>query len=245
MAVSSSGITSSNPTGALASVPTVTIWSASDLGANESVSGESIMQYQNARRNTPSLNKWTNIVDTSVNINASLDSSGDWNYILPRDTWLNTSYFDSSSYSGYQLFIQNFGAQNGAIGDQASFTLQTELEVEFMQPAFQSNASSFTVESFGIRMITNPDASDPTALRSYIFDRYQVKVDPISGERQFIITLKREDGQSGSLTFTNLELRNAIETGTSAPYFGGRPIVYDGPMPPREIPSVNFEIINE
>jgi hypothetical protein len=58
------------------------------------------------------------------------------------------------------------------------------------------------------------------------------------------IRLTRQDAQPGSLTFTNLELRAAIESGTSGSYFGGRPIIYDGPMPPREIPAIDFEVTN-
>lgn len=228
---------------AINSVPTSTIWTAADLGANESISGESIMQYQNVKRNTPSLNRWTNIVDTRCNINTSLDSSGTWNYILPNNTWLNTSYFNSSSYSGYQLFIQNFGIQSQTPEFQTSYTVQTELFVEFMQPAFQSNPSNFTIEAFGMRMVVQPDANDATDLRIYTFDRYQVQTNS-SGEREFSIHLVRQDGQSGSLTFTGTQLRNAIATGTSTPYFGGRPIIYDGPMPPMEIPTIDYEIIN-
>lgn len=229
---------------ALNNVPTAVIWSASDLGANESISGESIMQYQNVKRNTPSLNKWTNIIDTSCNVNASLQSGASWNFILPRDTWLNTSYFDSSSYSGYQLFIQNFGTQNNAVASQPAFTVQTELIVEFMQPAFQTTTSSFTVEAFGIQMVTQPDAADPTVLRTYAFNKYQVLTNP-AGEREFKITLKRQDGIPGSLVFTNTQLREAIITGTSGIYFDGRPIKYDGPLPPKGIPDVNYEVINE
>eukprot|EP01084_Bolivina_argentea_P071267 129598_1 len=102
-------------------VATNLIWTASDLGANESVSGETIMQYSNAKKNTCSLNKWTNIVNTACNINAKLNSSGASNYILPRNTWLNTSYYNSSDYSGYQIFIQNFGAQNEGTSSQAFY----------------------------------------------------------------------------------------------------------------------------
>lgn len=224
-------------------VATNVIWTAADLGANESVSGETIMQYSNARKNTCSLNKWTNIVNTACNINAKLNSSEAWNYILPRNTWLNTSFYNSDSYSGYQIFIQNFGAQNLALNSQAAFTVNTELIVEFMQPAFQSNASSFTVQAFDMKMVTEPNSSDPSEKRTYVFEKYTVERDA-QGVRDFIIRFVREDGGSGSLTFTGAQLRNAIQTGTSAPYFGGRPIIYDGPMPPREIPPLNYEVNN-
>lgn len=236
--------TSLSGTSAINAALTSTIWTAADLGANESISGETIMQYQNAKRNTPSLNRWTNIVDTRVNINSKLNSTGSNNFILPTSTWLNTSYFDSSTYSGYQLFIQNFGLQSNSVENQPSYTLQTEIFVEFMQPAFQNNASNFTVEAFGIKMVVQPDASDPAVKRNYIFQGYIVTTNATTLEREFLIYLKREDGVPGIITFTGLELRNAIITGTSAPYFGDRPIIYDGPMPPLEIPDVDFEIIN-
>eukprot|EP01084_Bolivina_argentea_P316940 549467_1 len=236
--------TSLSGTSALNSAITSTIWTAADLGANESISGETIMQYQNAKRNTPSLNKWTNIVDTRVNVNSKLNSTGSNNFILPTSTWLNTSYYDSSDYSGYQLFIQNFGLQPNSVENQPSYTLQTEIFVEFLQPAFQNNASNFTVEAFNMKMTVQPNASDPTDTRTYIFKSYSVSPNTTTLEREFLIHLKREDGLSGTLTFNGLALRNAIITGTSAPYFSGRPIVYDGPMPPLEIPDVDFEIIN-
>lgn len=225
-------------------VPTAVIWTAADLGSNESISGETIMQYQNAKRNTINVNKWTNIVDTTCNINASLDTSGSYNYILPRSTWLNTSYFNSSSYSGYQLFIQNYGSQQNTVVNQPSFTVQTELIVEFLQPAFQTSTTSFTAEAFNMRMTVQESANDPSVLRTYIFDRLLVGTDAVTNERVMSIRLTREDGVAGSLTFSNLELRSAIETGTSGSYFGGRPIIYDGPMPPREIPAIDFEVNN-
>eukprot|EP01084_Bolivina_argentea_P168479 292162_1 len=232
---------------ALNNVPTTTVWTAADLGSNESISGETIMQYQNVKRNTPSLNKWTCVVDTSCNVNASLDTSTNSSYILPASTWLNTSLYNSSSYSGYQIFIQNFGIQNNTVDFQTSYTIQTELEIEFMQPAFQNNASNFTVEAFGMKMVTQPDANNPTDLRTYVFEKYNVfthQSGASAGQREFSIRLTRQDGLPGSLTFTGEELRNAIITGTSTPYFSGRPILYDGPMPPKEIPAITYEVVN-
>lgn len=225
-------------------VPTAVIWTASDLGRNESISGETIMQYQNAKRNTINANKWTNIVDTTCNVNASLDSTKNYNYILPRSTWLNTSMFDSSSYSGYQLFIQNYGSQQNSPTYQPSFTLTTELIVEFLQPAFQTTTSNFTAEAFEMRMVVQESATDPSVLRTYVFNRLYVGKNAVTNEREMSIRLTREDGLAGSLTFSNIELRSAIESGTSGSYFGGRPIIYDGPMPPRDIPAIDFEVNN-
>lgn len=233
-----------NPTGSpnatIDFVPSTTIWSAADFGSNETVSGESIMQYQTAKKNTISLNKWVKIISTGCRINASLDSSGDWNFILPSNTWINTSKFDSSFYSGYQLFIQNFGTQNLGTTFQPAFTVNTELLVEFKQPAFQTNPSTFTTQIFNLLMIVQPDAADPTVLRNYVFQSYNVGM--VLGVRQITIRLKREDGVPGSIIYTGDQLRDAIITGTSGIHFGGRPIIYDGPMPPKEIPEIDYDI---
>merc|ERR1719350_2162596 len=52
-------------------VSNTTIWTAADYGSNESLSGETIMQYQNAKKNTLNLNKWTTVVDTPCKINGT------------------------------------------------------------------------------------------------------------------------------------------------------------------------------
>jgi hypothetical protein len=233
--------TSANPVGGLASVPSTVVWTAADYGANESVSGETIMQYQNAKKNAISLNKFVRIVDTKSRLNLTPGSTSGSNLILPADTWVNTAVFASSDYSGYQLFIQNFGTQNGAVEDQPAYTRVTELVIEFMQPAFQNNASAFSSRAFDIVMVTQPDSSDPTDKRTYVFHRLTVQ-ENASGEREMLINLNRQDGVAGSLTFTSGELRDAISTGTSGQYFGGRPIIYDGPFPPTDIPDLDFEL---
>jgi len=235
MAQSSSGDSTSN---AMTNATSSTVWTAADFGANESVSGVTIMQYQNAKKNTPSLNKWTNIVDTTTRINSKLVGSNTYDFIMPGNTMVNTTNFDSSFYSGYQLFIQNFGTQNQSLEYQPSYTLITKLEVEFLQPAFQNLPSTFVANAFGIRMVTKPT---PETERVYVFDRILVEKNE-DGIREMTIRLSREDGEPGSLTFTAAELREAIATGTSGQYFSGRHIVYDGPYPPREIPDQDFQI---
>lgn len=224
-------------------VSNTTIWTAADYGSNEDYPGSSLMQYQNAKKNTLSLNKFTSIVDTPCRINASLgDSSKKYNFILDASTWVNTSHFDSSSYSGYQMFIQNFGSQSYEPGKQPSMTIVTEIIVEFLQPAFQASASTFSTNCFNMKMVTQPDSSDPTIKRAYVFNWY--KVHEVNGVREFTIHLIREDGESGSLTFSNTELRDAIRSGTSGQYFNGRRATYDGPMPPLNIPAVDFSFGN-
>jgi len=238
MAQSASGDSATN---AMTNATSSTVWTAADFGANESVSGVTIMQYQNAKKNTPSLNKWTNIVDTTSRINSKLTGNYNYDFIMPGNTMVNTSNFDSSFYSGYQLFIQNFGSQNQSVEYQPSYTLITQLEVEFLQPAFQNLPSTFVSNAFTMRMVAKPT---PDSERVYVFDRILVEKDEY-GNRQMFIRLTREDGEPGSLTFTSAELRNAIATGTSGAYFSGRSIVYDGPYPPREIPDQDFQITTD
>lgn len=225
-------------TNAINNATSSTIWTAADFGANESVSGVTIMQYQNAKKNTPSLNKWTNIVDTTTRINSKLTGGYDYDFIMPGSLMVNTTNFDSSFYSGYQLFIQNFGTQNQAVDYQPVYTLITTLEVEFLQPAFQNLPSTFVANAFSIKMVTKP-TEDTT--RTYVFDRIIVEKND-EGVREMTIRLTREDGEPGSLTFTAAELREAIASGTSGQYFSGRHIIYDGPYPPREIPTYDFSI---
>lgn len=230
-----------NFTNSINNATSSTIWTAADFGANESVSGVTIMQYQNAKKNTPSLNKWTNIVDTTTRVNSKLTGSNNYDFIMPANLMVNTTNFDSSFYSGYQLFIQNFGTQNQSIDYQPTYTLITTLEVEFLQPAFQNLPSTFVANAFAIRMVTKPT---PESERTYVFDRIMVEKNE-DGVREMTIRLTREDGEPGSLTYTSAELRDAIATGTSGQYFSGRHIIYDGPYPPREIPNHDFSITAE
>lgn len=220
-------------------VSNTTIWTAADFGANETISGETIMQYQNAKKNTLSLNNWKCVVDTPCRINGTPIPGVNHHFIYPAGMWISTSLYDSSSYSGYQLFVQNFGSQSYEPGKQPAITVVTELIVEFMQPAFQNNASSFSARAFGIRLTVQPDSSDLSILRTYLFNWFRVHTNS-EGKREFEIHLVREDGESGSLTYNNVELREAIHTGTSGKYFNGRRALYDGPVPPLEVPELDF-----
>jgi len=224
---------------------TSTVWTAADLGANEGVSGETIAQYSNVKKNTPSLNKWTKIVDTQSLINFKPGYTSGFKYILPSNVWLNTGEAGadaSADYSGYQLFIQSFGTEGLELGLQPCFTLITELDCEFRQPAFQNNASTFSSHAFNMKMITQPDPADPTDLRTYVFNRITVSKNPITDERQMIIRLVREDGVAGSLTYNSEQLREAIINGNSGIYFDARPITYDGPLPPTAIPEIDYDL---
>jgi hypothetical protein len=219
------------------------VWTAADFGANETVSGTSIMQYQNAKKNTCSLNKWTPIVNTGVRYNFTPNTTEGYDVILPADTWLNTAngIAASKNYSGYQLFIQNFGTQSLSVGYQPSFTIIEEYDCEFMQPAFQNNASTFSTLAFSMKMWVLPDPNSEET-RQYNFDRIMVGSNPVTGEREMVIRLVRDDGLPGSLTYTAAALRAAIASGRSGQYFNDRRIVYDGPTPPRAIPDQDYDL---
>lgn len=222
------------------SVANTVVWTAADYGANESATGQQIMQYQNAKRNTLNLNRWTYIIDTPCRINSSLGkvSLSDSAFIMPNNLWVNTTEFISTFYSGYQLFIQDFASRDIAVDKVPEYTLVTEYFVEFMQPAFQNTPSSFATRAFAIRMVTLPDAGDLTITRPYVFQYYRAEKE--NDELVLKIHMVREDGQPGSLTYTAGELREAITSGTSGKYFGGRRATYDGPLPPLQPPTLEY-----
>jgi hypothetical protein len=214
----------------LNTVANTVVWTAADFGMNENISGTTIMQYQNAKRNTLNLNKWTNIVNTGSRINAKLSGNTDYSFILDPTTWVNTTEYSSSFYSGYQLFIQSFGAQNLQPTITPSYTIQTELVVEFMQPAFQNTASGFTSRIFDASLSVIPDATDPDVYRKYIFERVLVEPDA-NGNREYTVLFKRADGIAGNLAYKSAELLDVYNRGKSGAYFGDRRAVYEGPVP--------------
>jgi len=223
-------INSTSSASPLNTVANTVVWTAADFGNNETVSGTTIMQYQNAKRNTLSLNKWTPIVNTASRVNAKLQGAHSYSFIMPSSVWVNTTEYNSNFYSGYQLFIQSFGAQTLQPGSTPAYTLQTELEVEFMQPAFQNTASSFTSRIFDVKLSVIPDSGLPDTYRDYIFERVIVEPND-SGDREYKVLLKRADGQPGNLTYTSGELLQVYEQGKSGQYFGNRRAIYSGPVP--------------
>lgn len=214
----------------LNTVANTVVWTAADFGNNESVSGTTIMQYQNAKRNTLSLNKWTPIVNTAARVNAKLEGSNNYSFIMPNSTWVNTTQFSSEFYSGYQLFIQSFGAQTLQPGSTPAYTIQTELVVEFMQPAYQNTASTFTSRIFDAKLAVIPEGNEPDTFRNYIFERIIVEPDA-TGNREYQVLFKREDGQPGNLAYTSEEFNTLYETGKSGQYFNNRRCIYEGPQP--------------
>lgn len=204
------------------------IWTAPDYGTNETVSGESIMQYQNAKRNTLSLNSWKQIVNTDSRINASLDTNGDWNFIMARDTWVNTSKYDSSFYSGYQLFIQQPGFQNFSPSTLPAFNLQTTLVVEFLQPAFQAAPSTFTQRVFqAILKVQLSPITDPGVFTTYKFSGMKTFADPVDQTRKYKVTFVDVTDNTSFLHFDDEEMLTLYQDRT----FNNVAIIYDGPKP--------------
>jgi len=79
-------------------VSNTTIWTAADYGSNESMTGAQLMQYQNVKKNTLSLNKFVTVVDTDCRINGSIGSTvNDYDFIYPPGMWINTTVFASHS----------------------------------------------------------------------------------------------------------------------------------------------------
>jgi len=211
------------------------IFTAPDYGKNEQVSGKELLQYQNCKRTSPSLNGFKCIVDTGTRINCSLGTAGNRSnlsstFIMPPSTWINTEKYNSSFYSGYQLFIQSPGFENTTPSAIPGFTLQTELTVEFMQPAFQSSPSSFGERVYDITLEVIPDSSDPDSTRKYVFERLTAERNA-NGDKEYNVHLVRDDGQPGSLTYTGSELYDVYATGGSGQYFNNRRAIYSGPTP--------------
>lgn len=199
------------------------VWTAADWGLNETVSGVSIMSYQNARCHTLSLNSMKKVVDTSTRLNLTSTTPL---AIMPSNAWLDTSTDQGSNrYNGFQLFARMPGvnANNYLPEIQVVF----EVDVQFKQPAYQNRPNSFEADIVGSQLVTNPNSADPTDLRTYTC--VKVELDASGYNYRF----ERVDGQSGSLTFDQTEMWEVYIFGNSGPYFGGRAATYTGP-PPRK-----------
>lgn len=221
-------VSSSSSFSPINTVAGTNVWTAADYGSNETVSGESIMQYQNAKRNTLSLNSWKQIVNTDARINCSLDSAGDWNFIMAKDTWVNTSKYDSSFYSGYQLFIQQPGFQNFSPTTLPAFNLQTTLVIEFMQPAFQSAPSTFTTRVFDAELQVQLDPIlQPGVYTTYSFRGMKTFKDPIDGSRKYTVTFVQDGAPAVTINFSDDELLELYRDRV----YNGAPVIYDGPKP--------------
>jgi hypothetical protein len=211
----------------LNTVANTTIWTAADLGANESACGRQLLQYQNAKRNTLSLNKWTKIVDTTCNINCSLTTiegtSNKSRFILPRSTWVNTdSGLDSKMYSGFQIFIQNFASRTVSPNHAPSFQLQHEIQVEFLQPSYQALPSTFSHRfmSHNIRVLLNAG------------DTVFTELTPKSITQSVQGTIMTFEHAGINYPFTSEQISNIIQHNEADNRFGNRRAQYDGTIPP-------------
>jgi len=199
------------------------IWTAADWSFNESISGETIMSYNNAKCHTLSLNGIKTVANTTCRINQQNMTP---KTILSSKQWLDTSEdlsAQSNNYSGVQFFAR----MNGVSSTNYLPSLQIifEYDVEFKQPAYQNRPSTFESEIVGSKLITIPDGSQPESTRTYLVDYYTMND---SGN---IYHLVREDGEPGTLTYTQVEFWEMWQTRTSGKYFGGRDVVYIGPEP--------------
>jgi hypothetical protein len=215
----------------LDAVAAMQLWTAADFSANETVSGTSIMSYNNARVNTVSFNALKTIINTQTRVNSS---SNNPLTILPNTTWLDSSSdMTTSKYSGFQLFARMPGVS--ATNYLPEFQLIFEYDIEFKQPAFQNRPSTFEAEFVGSKLEVIPAASSPDEFRSYDIVSYTMDA---SGND---IRLERSDGQPGSLNYTQEEFWEVYVNQTSGSYFGNRKIIYTGPEPRKPLgwsPSV-------
>jgi len=148
----------------LSALDATVVWTAPDYSSSD-IAGGSIIDYHNARAHSISLNGLKKIVDTEVRLNISDGNRA----LLPKTTWLDTANVSQAdtSYSGYQLFIQNFSTSFFTLDAQPAYLLITEMDVEFMQPAFQNVtgvAQPLPVssqESAALERLHRPVASDP------------------------------------------------------------------------------------
>lgn len=201
------------------------IWTAADLSANETISGESILSYNNAKVNTLSLNNFTKLVNMKPQVN---DETATPLTILPRSTWLDTSADQQTAqYSGFQLYavMQGMNATNY----RPKFTIIYEYEVEFKQPAYQNRPSTFEMDIVGALLEVVPDASLPEEFREYACTKYTI--DANGNDYRF----ERTDGIAGSLNFTQSEFFTLYVQQRSGSYFGDREIRYTGPTPRKPI----------
>jgi len=206
----------------LDAVAAMQCWVVADLSSNETVSGVSIMSYNNARCTTLSLNGLTTVCNTRSKLN---DYSTTPHSLLPYSTWLDTQEDLSDSkvkYSGFQLFVKMpFTLSNDY---RPMIQVIIEYDVEFKQPAWQNRPSTFELDIVGGILEVQP-VSSSTDLRAYKCISY--KIDGDGGDYRF----ERVDEEPGSLNFTQEEFWEVYYYQTSGSYFGGRPIRWTGPIP--------------
>jgi len=199
------------------------IWTAADFSFNETVSGVSIMSYNNARCHTLSLNGIKTVANTACRINQQNITP---KTILSSGQWLDTSTDmtgNGNQYSGVQLFARMDGMSSTNYIPRLQLIF--EYDVEFKQPAYQNRPTAFEQDIVGSTLTVIPDGSQPTALREYKVDYYQISA---TGNLYHLV---RSDEEPGTLTYTQAEFWDVYRTRKSGKYFSDRPADYVGPEP--------------
>lgn len=202
----------------------VQVWTAADWGLNETLSGVSIMSYNNARCSTLSLNEIKTVVNTTTRLNLGGESPL---AIMPTSAWLDTSTDQGTNrYNGFQLFARMPGmnANNYLPEIQVIF----EVDCEFKQPAFQNRPTTFEQEIIGSTLEVQPAENDP-ATRMYNVTEVKQTANGLE------YRLLRSDGEPGSLTYTGEEMYSVWTFANSGPYFSGRGASWTGPQPRRPL----------
>lgn len=206
----------------------IMVWTAADLGANETISGVSLQSYNNAVCNTLSYNSLKPIVNTKARINTFGSTP---RMIMPSTTWLDTAADTTTvSYSGFQMFAQMYGLS--ATAYLPKIQLIFEIEVEFKQPAYQNRPTLFEAEFVGSTLKTIPDATLPDEFRTYKVSKYILRSVADGGNE---VVLAREDGLPGFLLYTQEEFFNVYVNGSSGKYHDDRRAIYTGPIPRKPI----------
>lgn len=204
------------------------VWTAADWGLNETVSGTSIMSYQNARCHTLSLNSMKKVVDTRTRLNMTGQTPL---AVMPVNAWLDTSSDQGSNrYNGFQLFARMPGltAANYLPEIQVVF----ECDIQFRHPAYQNRPTSFEADIIGSKLTVQPNSSDPTETRDYTLNRVTLT------DLGYSYRFERDDAP-GFLIYDQTEMWEVFIFGNSGIYFDGRPSQYTGPPPRKPIGYTN------
>jgi hypothetical protein len=197
------------------------IWTAADPSLNESVSGESLLSYNNAKCHTLSLNGIKTILNTQCRIN---QKNATPIVILPASAWLDTSQdVTTQEYSGGQLYMRMAG-QNST-DYRPVVQLIFEYDVEFKLPAVQNRPTGFESGIVGSVLSVVPYGSTPTVFREYKVVSFTLNA---TGSNY---RLERVDGEPGSLDYDLEEFWEVYFYSKSGKYFSDREVFWQGVIP--------------
>jgi len=199
------------------------VWTAADWSSNETVSGRSIFNYNNAKLHTLSINDIKQIV--SMTPRWQSEDTQTKSAVFPTSFWIDTTVDDNySKFNGFQLHIEVPGDSLTAT-NRYKYTVTTQLTIEFKQPSFQSVSSSIdgSLPGTEIAIIVN-DVLDETLT--------------IAGLKSTIdgISLKVDSSNGGSQTHPLSWLR-AVIADRALPLPDGRVAQYSGPPIPVNLKS--------